>query len=410
MRAAIRLCIDTCPDASIFDELRNQQLTAVGAVGGVRVRIVERYLYRRLPGILLGDPTEQSMGLSITDVSTDLSDLGRPKFLSERYRAYLRSRYKGGDDPIAVLNRAWASAYSGFEQIDFRMSPPRSPGERRDWFTFVQRELSMVQQWRPEYGAYALHIRYQEALRRRYTEKYGQASALQNLNLRWDAQYECFEDIRFSPVLPQLPLVAEDWLAFLHQGIGFTYAPVSYSDLPLYREFLARRYGRVSRLNREYGRSAEHAWNHFDDVALPAEDSFPQGGRELHDWIQFVSLTLPIRRNAHRFTVLVPTEPGELPESRARRMSQVEAVVRREKPAHTDFEVKLFWALFQVGSARLGEDSIIGDGARYVAVILGGSYIGMGLLGHSQPFDNANRYVLGRDSAPRTAQGELNNE
>jgi hypothetical protein len=44
MRAAIRLCIDSCPDASIFAELRNQQLTTVGAVGGARVRIVERYL------------------------------------------------------------------------------------------------------------------------------------------------------------------------------------------------------------------------------------------------------------------------------------------------------------------------------------------------------------------------------
>lgn len=414
MRAAIRLAIEVCPDAGIFDELRDEQSATVGGIGGARVRIVERYLYRQLPGVLIGDPTDGSGGLATLDVSSDLGELGRPELLNERYQAFLRRRYiersGGSGDALSVLNTTWSSAYDAFEEIVFQPSPPQASAARSDWFAFVQRELALAQQWRPEYGAYALHVRFQEFLRRRYVGSHGESGALAALNARWNRDHRRFDDIRFSPVLPGESLIAEDWLAFLDDGIGLTYVPVSNVDLPAYREFLARRYGRIAVLNREYGRGADAGWTDFGDVPLPAEDAFPQGGRELHDWIQFVSLTLPIRRNAHRFTVLVPTEPGELPETRVQRVSQVEAVVRREKPAHTDFEVKLFWALFQVGSARLGEDSILGDGARYVAIVLGGTYIGQGLLGHSQPFDAENRRVLGRDALPRSAQGDLNNE
>jgi len=119
---------------------------------------------------------------------------------------------------------------------------------------------------------------------------------------------------------------------------------------------------------------------------------------------------LPIRRNAHRFTVLVPTEPGELPESRARRRAQVEAIVDNEKPAHTNFDVKLYWALFMVGSARLGQDTVLGEGARFVAIALGNTYIGQGVLGYSHPWNVRNRILIDRDRLPRSMQGEINNE
>ena len=42
-------------------------------------------------------------------------------------------------------------------------------------------------------------------------------------------------------------------------------------------------------------------------------------------------------------------------------------IVDIEKPAHTDFEVKPYWALFQVGTARLWFDTVIGEGSRYTA-------------------------------------------
>jgi len=132
----------------------------------------------------------------------------------------------------------------------------------------------------------------------------------------------------------------------------------------------------------------------------------PSSSTALHDWIQFVSLTLPIRRNAHRFTVLVPTVPGELPQSRERRLTQVEDIVQREKPAHTQFDVRLYWALFQVGSARLGLDTVLGSGARYVAIVLGATYLGQGVLEYGHPWGIRQRQIIGRDRVQRSIHGE----
>ena len=404
MRAAIRLATEPCPDAGLFEELREPQAYHRGALGGRRVRIVERFLYRELPGVAIGDPTA-GVELQTTPVSAGLEELGDARRLSERYRAYLQRRYRqeAGGDALAALNARWGSSHASFEAIVFTPQPPAG-GARIDWLAFVQRELALSQRWTPEQGAYALHLRYQEFLRRRYAEAAEEAALLATLNARWGTAYARLEDVRFSPVLPVAAGAAEDWRAFLDTAIGFTYVPVTQADLPVYREFLARRYRSIYALNAAYGRAEETAWPSLEAVPLPAEDALPQGGKALADWVQFVSLMLPIRRNAHRFTVLVPTEPRELPDTRAQRIGRVEAIVRREKPAHTDYEVKLFWALFQAGSARLGEDTVLGESARYVAIVLGASYLGQGLLGHGQPWNVSERRVLGRDRLTGSSQ------
>lgn len=409
MRALIRLATEPCPDEGLFDELRAPQASGQAALGGRQVRIVERFLYRELPGVVIGDPTGgvQLQTLAIADVAQELGDAAQ---LNEAYRAFLERRYAAlastGETPMEALDAKWGTTYVSFTEIAFTSQLP-SGGARSDWLAFVQRELALSRAWAPAQGAYALHVRYQEFLRRRYaaqaaatssaTAAANNAAALDALNAAWGTGYTAFEQIRFSPVLPASPGVVQDWLAFLQTGIGFTYAPVGAADLPTYRQFLARRYRNIGVLNTAYGLTQDTALSSFDAVALPAEDAFPQGGSVLTDWIQFVSLTLPIRRNAHRFTVLVPTEPGELPDTRAQRIGQVKAIVQREKPAHTDYDVKLFWALFQVGSARLGEDTVLGDSARYVAIVLGGTYLSQGLLASGQPWNVSGRSVLGRD-------------
>ncbi len=139
----------------------------------------------------------------------------------------------------------------------------------------------------------------------------------------------------------------------------------------------------------------DNEYDEFTEINLPAE--LPTAKRPLFDWIEFVSSAVPIKRNAHRFTVLVPTRLGELPQSRERRKARVEEIVRREKPAHTDFDVKLYWALFQVGSARLGLDTIIGEGSRFVALVLGANYLGQSFLAESHPWCVYDRTVVGRD-------------
>ena len=134
---------------------------------------------------------------------------------------------------------------------------------------------------------------------------------------------------------------------------------------------------------------------HFSDIPLP--ETLPQNIQALSDWIEFVSLVLPINEQAHRFTVLLPTELGELPASMAQRKAQVEEIVRREKPAHTEFEVQYFWALFQVGSARLGIDSSIGAGSRFTALVLGMNFLGQSFLAESHPWRVVDRTIVARD-------------
>jgi hypothetical protein len=39
-------------------------------------------------------------------------------------------------------------------------------------------------------------------------------------------------------------------------------------------------------------------------------------------------------------------------------------VVELQKPAHTTFDVKFFWAAFRVGEVRVGEDTLLDLGSR----------------------------------------------
>lgn len=329
--AAIRLALDPCPDDRLFAGLGAADGRAGSVPGRGSVRIVESFLTRRLPGLVLGDPTE-----------------------------------------------------------------PEGPG-------FATR----VEAWEPAHGAVPLHRRFRDFLRARYrrpgdigdTGDTGDTAALERLNTAWGIRHPSFETIRFSPVAPQSPAVAADWLAFTRTGLGFTWEPATAEDAPLYRESLARRYRRIEALSDAWGLGPLRPAS-FAQITLPGEDALPEGGAQLSDWVHFVSLALPVHRNAHRFTVLVPTEPGEDLATRERRRDRARAIADREKPAHTDFDVKLFWALFQVGGARLGLDTALGEGSRYVALVLGS-----GFLAESHPWNVRDRLVVGRDRIP-PIQGE----
>ena len=103
----------------------------------------------------------------------------------------------------------------------------------------------------------------------------------------------------------------------------------------------------------------------------------------LRDWIEFVTLVLPTQRNAHRFTVLVPVTLSQSREEQQRRRDLADRVARIEKPAHTAYDVKLYWGLFRVGEARAGMDSVIGLGSRTVALVLGQEAVGAAHVGFS---------------------------
>jgi phage tail-like protein len=285
---------------------------------------------------------------------------------------------------FAPLLQAGAAAAPGYgagrlrivESFELRRFPALLPGEPA---APALREPRAP--WQPAEGGGALHERFREFLRARHGEAAEADSAT----------------VRFSPVLPSDGARADDWLAFVREAFAFEYAPVRAEDAARYREFLARRYGHVAALNQAYGRLGAERWSGFAAVALPAESELPADGAPLADWIEFVSLALPIARGAHRFYVLVPATPAESGEQREARAARVRTLVEREKPAHTDFEVKLFWALFRVGAARLGIDSVLGEGGRFVAMVLDAGYLGEGYLAEGHPWSASGRRVVGRD-------------
>ncbi len=407
MRAAIRLTIEECPDERVFEELKQERnFTPTGAAGR-SVRIVEKFMYRNQSGVNIGDPAQQQ-GVAVTSVSDTLSELGDNKTLNQRYAEFIYNRYlkraNSEIEPLTLLNQTWQrdTEFTSFNELEFNQQRPENTAELQDWNQFIRQQLALLQTWEPAYGSYALHVRFQEYSRKKYSQAYGEEGALQMFNQNWNKSYASFEDITFTPLTPGVEEAAEDWIDFTETSLGFKYAQVGEKDTQLYQQFLARRYKQINRLNQTYGLAGEKAWVSFEAISLPAEEKMPSAPAELQDWIQFVSLMLPIRSNAHRFTVMVPTDPEELPQSKTRRMQQVAEIVRREKPAHTDFDVKLYWALFQVGSARLGLDTSLGEGARYVAIVLAENYLGQGMLDSSHPWNITDRHIIGRDQLQRS--------
>ena len=105
------------------------------------------------------------------------------------------------------------------------------------------------------------------------------------------------------------------------------------------------------------------AWPSFD--LLPAPDMLPVNARALFDWSLFETRLEAMAQTAHRFSVLLPTS-GPLADEAAlaRQIEFTQRMVRLEKPAHTAFDVRPYWAMFRIGQARVGLDSVLGVGSR----------------------------------------------
>lgn len=335
---AIRLAVDPCPDDSLFEEDVCDYCSQ--KAGGFSIRIIEEFLTRSHSGVIYGDPTAVTLpGIHFSD--TPWTPAMGAETLHLRYRLYLEHKY--GD--IDTFNQAWqlpaSDRYAGFQNI---FLPPVKPRKRS------KTEL-------------------------------------------------------------------RDWQQFLQKSIGFTYQEVDaldYSHLSAYRNFLARRYQLVERLHTAYGwTTAADKPASFSKVKLP-EEKMPSDGQPLKDWIQFVSQVMPVKEKAHRFVVLVPIDPAarevtkpdagngvidaDMETMQQDMIERVEQVVKLEKPAHTDYRVKAYWALFRVGTARVGIDTLPGYGSRYTAILLGKSSLAKGYLTASHPWNVRERTVLGRDA------------
>jgi hypothetical protein len=169
---------------------------------------------------------------------------------------------------------------------------------------------------------------------------------------------------------------------FSRNVLGFE-RPGSF-DPTIWTTFLGSRYGSIDALNAAYGLAGDQRHAAFEDVLFPAEP--PPDGRALVDWYQFLTVVLPSSRAAHRFTVLLPMPPGQdQPRSPEERRAIALRVIELQKPAHTIFDVKFFWAAFRVGEVRLGMDTVLDRGSRdprlRQPLVLGREHAGESYLG-----------------------------
>jgi hypothetical protein len=224
-----------------------------------------------------------------------------------------------------------------------------------------------TQRWTPAQGADDLDKRYQKSL-----------------GLTPDQGYP----ISMATTDPQYP----PWSDFSKSAIGIVPAqPDAGSDL--WTTFLRSRYGVLTALNAAY----RSAYGSFQDVPFPS--ALPRQPQPLLDWYQFQGMLL-MQAAAHQFTVYLPMPIADAQNTQAQRAKSdlAQRVVALEKPAHTTFEIKFYWAFFRLGEARLGEDSVLDHGSRAPdlmrPMVLGDSYTGSGYLSNEQPCQPRTRQFL----------------
>ena len=237
------------------------------------------------------------------------------------------------------------------------------------------REIPAAARWRASEGRSRLNTRYREFL------------AAAGLTVPANAEIPIRE--------PRDGDAARLWRTFSHDSLGFVPSATA-SDVAAWRAFLKRRYQTGQSLTSVYGVAS------VDDVLLP--DRLPPDGRALRDWFDFESTVMPVRRSAHRFSVLVPIPRSQdnTEEFRRTRLDLVRRVVDLEKPAHTVFDVKFYWALFRVGAARLGDDTLVYRGGRDPELLpplrLGQGYLAESHLAPGHPQNVTDRQIVGRDA------------
>ncbi len=177
------------------------------------------------------------------------------------------------------------------------------------------------------------------------------------------------DDRILRPTTPTTEPAREDWTVFVATELGVAEPRFGPSDLPVYRRFLVQRYGRFGRYLAAYGDQA--AGSSFDAVPLPT--TLPMSGPPLRDWAELVSRVIPMAGAAHRFSVLVPVPLDVSDEQRQLLIDRVSSVVARQRPAHTVFDVRPFWAALNVGTARVGLETQVGLGSRFAATVVGRS-------------------------------------
>ena len=361
---ALHLALDSCVDETIFETGTSRRPEDI--------RIVEKYLTRTMPGVIFGDPTGPD---GLRDV------LPRARWQPDQGRANLNQRYTEFKNPPSA-GAADAAEPALETLLEYPIIPPAAEAEASAWQQFSVDTLGFVP---------ATSATDRTAWQVFLGSRYGSIAAL---NRSHQTGYEKFGEVSLPPDLPSLAAVLKDWLDFVSEPNPAVTPQGRHS----WQDFLARRYQRINAFNDAYGTR----WTSFDVVSLP--DLLPPDGDPLRDWYQFEGIVIQMQRTAHRFTVLLPV-PVSLafsPAEHQLRMDLSRRIVELEKPAHTVFDVKFYWAIFRIGEARLELDTLIEQGSRapelMPGLILDQGFVGESYLAPPVPENASDRLILGRDS------------
>ena len=220
------------------------------------------------------------------------------------------------------------------------------------------------------------------------------------LNDRWGEAIASAAETTF-PIRDPRDEHSSTWRSFTRTVLGFlpSYDPSRHQKL--WETYLSNRYLTIDALNTAYGLSGAARFEQFDRVPFP--ESLPLSSAQLRDWYDFEGIILPMQSAAHRFVVLLPVSTTLTEQQRQEQLEIAQRVIQLEKPAHTTFQVRFYWAMFRLGLARLGADTLLDVGSRYRAqdlvrrFVLDRDYLSEGYLYPGHPQDVADRMVLDRD-------------
>lgn len=386
LQMALRLALDECADEAIFADQPCARCTGA-------IRIIEKFRTRLLPAAVLGDPTgggsvplvtvspqprwQPGQGIAVLNKLYNDFLTGAPAQQTTTGAAATQATVAAIIQAAAVF-AATGQATNSTQPVQYTLTP--TDEERDLWEQFSQAVLGFVPTSTTDET-----LRWQDFLKRRHV-------TAEQLRIDYGASTaQPFSEIPLPFDLPRTPARLEDWLKF----IADTDAEADALARRQWQEFLARRYHRVAKLNEAHGTR----WSSFGVVSLPA--SLPSDAAPLQDWFQFEGVLLPMHSVAHRFTVLLPVRSsGGDAEEDLQRSDLARRIVELEKPAHTSFDMKFYWEWFRIGSARLGEDTLIDLGSRapqlMTQMILGRGHLAESFLGAITQVP-ADRQVLGRE-------------
>ena len=310
------------------------------------LRIVERYRTRRTRPALVGDVTTLAPGPRAADAGARWE----PSVGSvELHRRWADALGLPAGSAFPIVGEGAPDGWQAFAERTLGFEPSAGAGERARWRTF-------------------LHQR----------------------GLPAGTPLPAAEPTAEGTSVPS----AQDWRAFL--------AATPNRQRRLWQDFLARRYRTAGALSAAW----KAVWSSFDAVPLP--DRLPPDGPALADWFQFEGVVLAMYRTAHRFTVMLPVPPHlrtDIPAQR-RRVALARMVLDLEKPAHTVFDLRFYWAMFRLGEARLGDDTVVDLGSRSPALmppmVLGEGYLAEAFLAVPPDADAPARTRVGRDRVGRS--------